>query len=177
MKHKAIIHIIPLSKFVYLITVLLGMIPLISYTLITQIYKILNGSNANDNFNNFLFWSIVFLIVSILFSIILFLKKQYSLKSKLKQIIFNNNFYSKNEHVREISKSSYFLFYKKNSKLFLEFHPNGLSVANKMNELQPILETALNLYVEEVDDSKPNFTLYVLSKNNGGNRIDVSEKW
>ncbi|MCC9865220.1 hypothetical protein HK160_02175, partial [Streptococcus agalactiae] len=57
------------------------------------------------------------------------------------------------------------------------FHPNGLSVANKMNELQPILETALNLYVEEVDDSKPNFTLYVLSKNNGGNRIDVSEKW
>ncbi|HHL0472111.1 TPA: hypothetical protein ACQ0AF_002053, partial [Streptococcus agalactiae] len=60
MKHKAIIHIIPLSKFVYLIPVLLGMIPLISYTLITQIYKILNGSNANDNFNNFLFWSIVF---------------------------------------------------------------------------------------------------------------------
>ena len=56
MKHKAIIHIIPLSKFVYLIPVLLGMIPLISYTLITQIYKILNGSNANDNFNNFLFW-------------------------------------------------------------------------------------------------------------------------
>lgn len=177
MKHKAIIHFIPLTKFVYLIPLLLGMIPLICYKLITQIYKILDGSYTNVNFNNFLFWSIVFFIASILISILLFFKKKYSLKSKLKQIIYNNNFYSKNDNVKEISKSSFFLFYKKDSKLFLEFHPSGLSVANRMNDLQPILETSLKMYVEEVDDSMPNFTLYVLSKNNGGNRIDVSEKW
>ncbi|MCK1213513.1 hypothetical protein [Streptococcus uberis] len=177
MKHKAIIHFIPLSKFVYLIPFLLGMIPLICYKLITQIYKILDGSYTNVNFNNFLFWSIVFFIASILFSILLFFKKKYSLKSKLKQIIYNNNFYSKNDNVKEISKSSFFLFYKKDSKLFLEFHPNGLNVANRMNDLQPIIETALRMYVEEIDDSKPNYTLYVLSKDNGGNRIDVSNKW
>lgn len=161
----------------YLIPFLLGMIPLICYKLITQIYKILDGSYTNVNFNNFLFWSIVFFIASILFSILLFFKKKYSLKSKLKQIIYNNNFYSKNDNVKEISKSSFFLFYKKDSKLFLEFHPNGLSVANRMNDLQPIIETALRMYVEEIDDSKPNYTLYVLSKDNGGNRIDVSNKW
>ncbi|GAB6671069.1 hypothetical protein BOVMAS25_15170 [Streptococcus uberis] len=99
------------------------------------------------------------------------------MKSKLKHIIYNNNFYSKNDNSKEISKSSFFLFYKKNNKLFLEFHPNGLSVANRMNDLQPIIETALRMYIEEIDDSKPNYTLYVLSKDNGGNRIDVSNKW
>lgn len=177
MKRKAIIHFIPLSKFVYLIPILLGTIPLIIYKLITQMYKIVNVSHTNVFFNNFLLWSFVFLIASILFSIILFLKKKYSLKSKLKHIIYNNNFYSKNDNSKEISKSSFFLFYKKNNKLFLEFHPNGLSVANRMNDLQPIIETALRMYIEEIDDSKPNYTLYVLSKDNGGNRIDVSNKW
>lgn len=98
-------------------------------------------------------------------------------KRKLREIIFVNNFYSMNGKTNEIVQSAMFIYCYKNDKLYIEFHPNGLKCANKMNELQPILETALKMFVEEIDESKPNFTTYVLSKNNGGKRIDVSEKW
>lgn len=98
-------------------------------------------------------------------------------KRKLREIIFVNNFYSINDNTNEIVQSAIFIYYYKNDKLCIEFHPNGLKCASKMNELQPILETALNMFVEEIDDSRPNFTTYVLTKNNGGNRIDVTKKW
>ena len=46
-----------------------------------------------------------------------------------------------------------------------------------MDDLSRILETKLNLPCEEIDNSSPSHTTYVMRKNNEENRINVSEKW
>lgn len=160
----------------FLFPALLGLIPILLIILHNQIKQIFNSSyQVSQEFYRISIYFLLFcLFISISFSPFF---KFCSTRKRLKKILFTNSFFSLNDATGEIIQSSEFMYYKKNNKLFVEFHPNGLKNAKQMNDLQPILETALKLYVEEVDDSKPNFTTYVMSHDNGGNRIDVSTKW
>lgn len=118
-------------------------------------------------------------IISLLLSKSLFPSKHQIISTQLKDTIYTNHWYkSINENgVEKIISSAYFKYRFDKDKLFISFFPNGLPISNQMNELQPILETLLNMYVEDTDNSKPNHTLYILSKDNGGKRIDVSQRW
>lgn len=117
--------------------------------------------------------------ISLLLSKSLFPSKHQIISSQLKDIIYTNHWYKSIDEngMEKIITSAYFKYRFDNDKLFLSFFPNGLPISNQMNEIQAILETLLNMYVEEIDNSKPNHTLYILSKDNGGKRIDVSQKW
>lgn len=176
MRHKVKLRRKPLSKWLFVAPLL------IAVASVVFLYAVLKASdifNININISPFILlllitFDIICIVTSYLISSFNIFSKT---KRKLREVIFVNNFYSMNEKTNEIVQSAMFIYCYKNDKLFIEFHPNGLKCANKMNELQPILETALKMFVEEINDSKPNFTTYVLSKNNGGNRIDVSQKW
>lgn len=166
----------PLTKWIFLFPALLGFIPILLIILHKQINQIFKPSYQVTEviYRTSIYFFLFCLFISICFSPIL---KLWTTRNRLKKILFTNSFYSMNELTGEIIHSSEFVYYRNNNKLFVEFHPNGLKNAKQMNDLQPILETALKLYVEEVDDSKPNFTTYVMSHDNGGTRIDVSTKW
>lgn len=176
MRHKVKLRRKPLSKWLFLLPLF------IAATSIIFLYTVIKASdifNINININPII---VLFLIVLDMLCILTsYLTSSFNIfvktKRKLRKILFVNNFYSVNDSTNEIVQSAMFIYCYKNNKLYIEFHPNGLKCASKMNELQPILETALNMFVEEIDDSRPNFTTYVLAKNNGGNRIDVTKKW
>lgn len=176
MRYKAKIRYKPLSKFIFLIPFIVLFI-LYFFLFLFYIEKdllLINNELISYSLVTSIVISFFLLVISYLLSpafIYLFTR------NKLKRVLYINNFYSTNNKNTEILHSAEFIYWKQNNKLYIQFHPNGLNIANRMNDLQPILETALKMYIEEVDDSMPNFTLYVLSKNNGGNRIDVSEKW
>lgn len=176
MKKRVKLRRKPLSKWIFLFPALLGSIPVLLIILHNHIKQIFNPTYQlpREIFRFSMYFLLFSLFISICFSPIL---QFHSTRKRLKKILFTNSFFSINDTTGEVIQSSEFVYYKKNNKLFVEFHPNGLKNAKQMNDLQPILETALKLYVEEVDDSKPNFTTYVMSHDNGGNRIDVSTKW
>lgn len=176
MRHKIKLRRKPPSKWLFVL-------PLLSAVAsVVFLYAVLKASdifNININISLYiLLLLIAFDTICILTSYLLSpLNVFVKTKRKLREVLFVNHFYSVNDSTNEIVQSAMFIYYYKNDKLYIEFHPHGLKCANKMNELQPILETALQMFVEEIDDSKPNFTTYILSKNNGGKRIDVSQKW
>lgn len=176
MKYKVKLRRKPLSKWLFLVPALLSIVPSV---LLYSVYKVTDILKfQTDLLLNTLPFALVFFLICLSISYLMSpINKIGKTRKELKKILFTNNFYSVNDSTNEIIESATFIYYNRNNKLFLEFHPNGLKCANKMNELQPLLETALKMYVEEIDDSLPNFTLYILSKNNGGNRINVSEKW
>ncbi|MCK1167686.1 hypothetical protein GKS17_08075 [Streptococcus uberis] len=176
MKHKIKVKHKPFSKFLFLIPFLFSL-TLSFFVFVIYKERTLLSIN-NDLMSYILIWSIIISLILLLMSYLLSPFFIYHfIKNKLKRILYINNFYATNNKNGEVLHSAEFIYWKQNNKLYIQFHPNGLNIANRMNDLQPILETSLKMYVEEVDDSMPNFTLYVLSKNNGGNRIDVSEKW
>lgn len=176
MRHKVKLRRKPLSKWLFVTPLLIGVASVVF------LYAVLKASdifNININISPVI---ILFLIVFDMLCIVTsYLISSFNIfsktKRKIREILFVNHFYSVNDSTNEIVQSAMFIYYYRNNKFYVEFHPNGLKCANKMNELQPILETALKMFVEEIDDSKPNFTTYVLLKNNGGKRIDVSQKW
>ncbi|WP_350017687.1 hypothetical protein [Streptococcus jiangjianxini] len=176
MKKRVKLRRKPLTKWIFLLPLLLGLIPILLIILHNQIKQIFNPSyQVSEELYRISVYILLFcLLISICFSPFL---RFWTTRHQLKKILFTNNYFSVNDTTGEVIYSSEFVYYKKNNKLFVEFHPNGLKNAKQMNDLQPILETALKLYVEEVDDSKPSFTTYVMSYDNGGNRIDVSSKW
>ena len=176
MRHKIKLRRKPPSKWLFLFPLFLVVT---SGVFLYTTVKTSDIFNININISPVI---ILFLIVfDMLCIVISYLLSSFNIfaktKRKLREVLFVNNFYSVNDNTNEIVQSAMFIYYYRNNKFYVEFHPNGLKCANKMNELQPILETALKMFVEEIDDSKPNFTTYVLLKNNGGKRIDVSQKW
>lgn len=176
MRHKVKLTRKPLSKWIFLFPIIIVLISFVLLYLCFQLAIILQVQTEIilHTIPFIIVFNCICLLISYLISPICNFGR---IRKKLKKVLFTNKFFSVNDYTNEIIESASFIYFWKNNKLFVEFHPNGLKCANKMNELQPLLETALKMYVEEIDDSLPNFTLYILSKNNGGNRINVSEKW
>lgn len=101
--------------------------------------------------------------------------KLQRIKNTLKKVIEVNGFYYENADTGKITLSMIIKFYKIDDNLHLEVYPCGGKFSNKLNDLTPIFQTALNLTVISVQDDHPNHTTYIL-KDNVSNVIEF-DNW
>lgn len=152
----------------YLLLILRGAIPLISYLLISKVLNDFPLPGINFQIPiELLLVSIVILLTNTFFvwylSPISFSKVQ-RIKNTLKKIIEINKFYYENKELNKILNSMVFKFYWADSNLYIEVYPNGAAFTNKMNELTSIFQTSLNMTVIAAQDDFANHTTYILTK-------------
>jgi len=138
-KHKVKLRTKQPDLISYLIKVLLGTLPLVSYFLIERALLILKEISIiltlPDHF--FLIACAILLINTFYtwFASPISFSKTQRMKNSLKTIIEVNNFYYENTELSKIILSMVIKFYQLDNKLYLEVYPNGGQFTHKMNEL------------------------------------------
>lgn len=102
--------------------------------------------------------------------------KSQIMRHKLKDIIEINKLYYLGDNTTRIRISMVFVYWWDNNRVYIRVYPHGGKWTSKTNELTEILESSLNMILETVDDTEPNFTLYVFNTERIG-RIDATKKW
>jgi len=179
-KHKVKLRTKQPDLISYLIKVLLGTLPLVSYFLIERALLILKEISIiltlPDHF--FLIACAILLINTFYtwFASPISFSKTQRMKNSLKTIIEVNNFYYENTELSKIILSMVIKFYQLDNKLYLEVYPNGGQFTHKMNELTSTFQTALNMTVIAVQDDYADHTTYILT-NKSSLPINASSNW
>ncbi|WP_175062695.1 hypothetical protein [Streptococcus salivarius] len=124
--------------------------------------------------------SIVLILMDIFVMDLVLITEKQKIAHTLNELLLQNTYYKldpTDEEQKKVLVSAYFTFTIHENSVEISFYPDGLPISNNMDDLARILETKLNLPCEEIDNSSPSHTTYVMRKNNEENRINVSEKW
>lgn len=124
--------------------------------------------------------SIILILMDIFVMDLVLITEKQKIAHTLNELLLQNGYYKldpTDEEQKKVLVSAYFTFTIHENSVEISFYPDGLPISNNMDDLSRILETKLNLPCEEIDNSSPSHTTYVMRKNNEENRINVSEKW
>ncbi|MFS5615467.1 hypothetical protein V2V46_07695 [Streptococcus agalactiae] len=124
-------------------------------------------------------FSILLILLNICYSKYIFPTRLQKIELILQQLLIINKWFIEdlNNNDNYVLHSAFFIFWRVENILYVSFYPNGLSIANQMDDITRILETSLNLSCESKDFSSPSCTTYIFEMSHSKNVLNMTEKW